>query len=364
MDGPHLKSTSFHPIPPLPFASSLQLPSFLDFSLTTIPAFRGAIVADSPSRTCLHALQPNPARRINEVEAAHPPVSEAFVTIPAAVHPNSPYVPWASQVRQEILQPSTPASHMSGASDCYSRPLSRTGAQAPEPMYFPPELSPRNGSKFPKVSKSIRNLKLAVKKTVAQAAKCIMRLKKTHSSNSKVQLHRNDNTQTVQSRFSNRVSASAASFESSETNTLAMWLESRQNAARERGREAPHYASLDEYERAGSLMDLAGDSSTTKALCHLKQTSNPIRIDTSLSHRPFSMSWLQEGHSLSCPSTPIRIHPRSKSPVYGDSDLLRSLDLMHRHTQSPRSVTSTRDLGLSGGKMRELNMPGGWSFNY
>lgn len=345
MNEPNLESVSCHPTTH-PFTSCMQLPSFLDFSFHTMTTLPDLTPTGRSPQPLLYAFQPTTTERYNEVEPD--------TLIPSATHPNSPYVPWAPQVRQEILQPLTAGSHMSYALDRYSRPLSRAGAQAPEPTEFRPESS-RSGNKFLRVSRNIRNIKVTVKKNVEFVAKYIKRLRKVRSTHTNIQIHEQENLKAFQPN-------SPTSFDSVETNTLVTWLQGRQYAAQERGREVSHYASLDEYERAGSWLDLSHNhhDNTTDASHHpLRQASNPTLIDTSFTHQPFRISWLQEGHSISCPSTPIKIQPHTKFPAGRDSDLLRSLDLIYR--DSPQSVI--QDFGSPRGRTRELNMPGGWTFN-
>lgn len=349
MNEPNLESVSCHPTTPHPFTSCMQQPSFLDFSFHNMTTFPDLTPTGRSPQPLLYAFQPTKTDRRDEVEP------ETLITIPSATHPNSPYVPWTPQVRQEILQPLTTGSHMSYAPDRYFRPLSRTGAQTPESTEFRPESS-RSGSKFLGVSWNIRNIKVTVKKNVGHVAKYIMRLKKVRPTHTNMQTHEQEKLKAFQPNL-------PASFDSARTNTLVTWLQGRQYAAQERGRDVSHYASLDEYERAGSWLDLSHnhhDKTTDASHRPLRQTSNPALIDTSFTHEPFSMSWLQEGHSISCPSTPIKIQPHTKSPACRDSDLL-SLNLIHRYP--PPSASSIQDFGSPRGRMRELNMPGGWTFN-
>lgn len=262
MNEPTLESVSYHPTPH-PFMPRIQLSPFLDLSFHTMTTLPDLIPAGLSSLPVLHVFQPTTDRH-DEIDP------EPLITIPSATHPNSPYVPWAPQVRQEILQPLTAVSHMSYASGRYSYPLSRTGAQAPELIEFRPESS-RSGNKFPKVSRGIKNIKLVVKKNVA---KCIMHLKKVQPVHTKVPIHERKNLKTFQPH-------SPASFDSAGTNTLITWLQGRQ-CAQEREREVSHYVSLDEYERAGSWLDLSHHhhhNATKASHSVLKQVSNPPLSD-------------------------------------------------------------------------------------
>ncbi|KAG1757382.1 hypothetical protein EDB19DRAFT_33062 [Suillus lakei] len=126
---------SFHPLPSLQSASTLQLPSFLNFSTTH--SLTSSLSANHCRNKSSHSL---PATILFRHSSSHVSSTQRVVVrktkntkvyegpqwVPAFHHPNSPYVPWPSAVRHRILPPSAPKSPIS--------PLcSRNGAVAPEP---------------------------------------------------------------------------------------------------------------------------------------------------------------------------------------------------------------------------------------
>ncbi len=148
--------STFHPLPPLPPSSSLQLSNLLDINFQPFAFSTGFSMSTPP-------ISSSPGNRRNNT----PATDESLFHMPALSHPNSPYVPWESPVRREILRPLTPSSFVSH----YSRPLSRSGARAPEPPETEEEPSrQRPTRKLHKVSKSILNLRQAVR-SVAQVTK-------------------------------------------------------------------------------------------------------------------------------------------------------------------------------------------------
>ncbi|KAF8213351.1 hypothetical protein K438DRAFT_1088451 [Mycena galopus ATCC 62051] len=146
--------TPFRPLPPVLATSPLRFSSFLDdidittefCHATTTPSVAPSLKSESPS------------------PPATPIFRQLSIEIPSVSHPNSPYVPWASPVRRNILRPLTPSSQMSGFSG-YSRPYSRSGARAPEPQE-PDCLPTHNHNKFLRLSRSFRNLGRTVKRSV------------------------------------------------------------------------------------------------------------------------------------------------------------------------------------------------------
>lgn len=302
--------------------SRMQLPSVLDFSFRTMSTLPD--IAPTGFSPFPHSLQPTPTH--DGIE------SELSFTAPLATNPNNPYFPWDLQERNTILQP---VSYSSRAGR-YSLPLPPTESKGSESIHFLPE-PPRTGSNFLRVSRNIRNIKSAVKKNVAKYITS-MHLKKARSTHTKFDDENLDS-----------FNHSPASFDSAETNTLATWLESCQRAQEDDSREMSQYGSFDEYEVAGSWLDLSRHPYNNRNTLNspMRLASNPVLIDTSFSHQPFSMRWLQDGQSISCPSTPITMHSYIISSTPRDSDLKHSL----------RNYRSFED------RVGSPKMPGGWTFN-
>ncbi|KAF9036415.1 hypothetical protein BDZ89DRAFT_1061722 [Hymenopellis radicata] len=249
--GSKYTSATFHPLPPLPRASSLQF-SNTDF------AFQSFTVSPLSSPPLSAPLHPSPLAESHIVSDGKdddieilPPITTDVFQIPAFSHPNSPYVPWTSPIRRDIIRPSTPTSLRSH----YSRPLSRSGAQAPEPADI---WLPRT---FRKVTKSIHNIRRVLKRSMSRFAKRVSPTRIRHpsfssSSGSPTSIPRN-------AHLCPR-SSSAASLESTSTNTLAIWLATRKREADEWDLESHRFMTLVEYDRAGSWTRL----SMSDGLCH------------------------------------------------------------------------------------------------
>ncbi|KAK0473163.1 hypothetical protein IW261DRAFT_1504693 [Armillaria novae-zelandiae] len=255
--------STFHPLPPLPPSSSLQLSTLLDINFQPF-AFSTGFPMSTPPIQSSPPISSSPGNRRNNT----PATDESLFHMPVLSHPNSPY----------ILRPLTPSSFVSH----YSRPLSRSGAQAPEPPET--EEAPsrqRPTRKLHKVSKSILNLRQAVR-SVAQVTKRFKFAPKrrTHWQSDPLLI----------ARHRPRLpppSPSSTSFDSTNTNSLAAWLAARQCEAKEWNLEAQRGVALEEYDRAGSWINLpalsvSDDSPSSPAYGTLESSIwRPLEFDMS-----------------------------------------------------------------------------------
>ncbi|THU94835.1 hypothetical protein K435DRAFT_966693 [Dendrothele bispora CBS 962.96] len=242
-------SPPFLPLPPILSEPSVELRSFMDFtfqsfSLSTPPGTRSSTPAQPPLPSLSQPLFTPPS-----------PKPRPVLQLSTLNHPNSPYVPWDSPVRREIFRPLTPESFVSDFSQ-YSRPHSRSGARAPEPTELPEAENGRPYSRLPKLSQSIRNIRRSMKRNVVHVAKRITHLSRARSKSL-------DNLDVLPSSPSYvldmelppcpRPSSPCASVDTSNTRSVALWLESRRQ---DRYSRDLHFISLEDYERRGSWIDL------------------------------------------------------------------------------------------------------------
>src|SRR5882762_10297131 len=132
---------SFKPLPPMPESSPLRT-SFLDFSLCSAPLSPESQLEATPP-TIPSSISPQQSRKALTQDqpkcdkSTSRKIHDDPFFIPAFQHPNSPYVPWAPPIRRRILRPFMAGSRGSLMSSCCSRPVSRSGARAPEPTGTP-----------------------------------------------------------------------------------------------------------------------------------------------------------------------------------------------------------------------------------
>lgn len=293
-------STPFQPLPPVLATSPLRIPSFLDLALQSLD--------NEPPTPSLTSEPPSLPPRFRKLS----------IEIPSVSHPNSPYVPWASPVRRNILRPMTPSSHVSAFSR-YSRPYSRTGAMAPEPQEPVPQ------SKLLKLSKSFKNLR----KTVKQGVKNVKRaLKKTTKSSGPLDAA-TISPPTI--TFPPPLPSPVASCESSNTTTLAVWL---RQCEMNLERATPHPMTLEEYEERGSWRD-----------------ESSVRDEH---------EYLWEGSEIhSAYEEPEQLPSLGPMSPSLNSHSFPHLSMHDIWPIPPRYPTPSR--GFSGTRDRELRMPGGWS---
>jgi len=335
---PFRTSTSFHPLPPVPSSSSLQLPSFSNFIFSSNPP--------TPSHNTRPPTPIPPSLlSLGHTDVTLPPQTNADeYHIPAYQHPNSPYVPWAPPIRREILCPPTFVSHASFISSEYTRSYSRSGARAPEPVE--PSISDQPCTQAPKTS-TWRCLGQALKKNAKHVAKCITSLTNpfkaaaSHisappSSGSRVRernVLRKQISRPPQPDKELQTSAvrppSIASVGSCETTTLATWLASRRRMSLE-GDYDPQM-SLDEYERMGSWISLARAETVIESSCGV-------------------------------PGCRLHLHPFTRIRSFQDQTTPIRATQSPQSRSFPRLHSLSRDEDAKASLGREMSMPGGWAF--
>ncbi|KAJ7169605.1 hypothetical protein C8R46DRAFT_1089319 [Mycena filopes] len=289
-------STPFQPLPPVLATSPLRLPSFLDLTLQSLD---NESVAPSPKS---ESASPSP-----------PPIFPLSIDIPSVSHPNSPYVPWPSPVRRQILRPLTPASQVSR----FSRPYSRSGARAPEPESPPPAQN-----KFLRLSKSLKNLRRTVKQSVKHVKNALRKTSKARSP--ETVLEAVPIPILCPSPTPPSLPSPVPSCESTNTTSLAEWLRDCEANVE---RATPNFMSLEEYEERGSWRGS-------------QEIQSPLVSDGGTNDLSESF-------------------PSPMSPTPGtDDNLFPHLSMHDIWPTPPRFVTPRGPIEK---REREMSMPGGWN---
>lgn len=248
---------SFRPLPPLPLASTLELPSFSDqHSADPLPR----ISAPSLPASALFRVSASPVSSTRRV-VVRKKVPQGPHWIPAFHHPNSPYVPWPSPVRRRILPPPSP---LSPSPVCPSSPRIRSGAVAPEPWASSTFSQTHSKSAKEKISgswKSFKNsIKLGVKSVLGKSLRTLCTsqdMLRTYDDNDAPAVD-HPNASWPESIAQHRRSCchSLASLVSSDSRTLETWLAERRADASSVADDVPGVMSVEEYERMGSWLNV------------------------------------------------------------------------------------------------------------
>ncbi|KAG2129957.1 hypothetical protein DEU56DRAFT_489535 [Suillus clintonianus] len=384
---------SFRPLPPLPSASTLQLPSFLNFStthsLTSPPAnqCRKKSSHSLPATILFRHSSSHVAstRRVVVRKTKNTKVYEGPHWVPAFHHPNSPYVPWPSDIRHRILRPLTPEPPMS--------PLcSRSGAVAPEP--WGSHSTTETHTNVEKRSSSWKSFKKSVKSGLKNVKSVVTRIGKVPklsrgradvktmnrgdepdpSGGDYMAFAENPSPVSPGSRTED-VSGSRTSLDSlvsSDSVTLAAWLAERHTTSETSSREFPGM-SLEEYEMMGSWLDLGvGDGEmvcgvlgcdahtpggSPDALCHgLRDYRAAVPFDATVNEVVKAPVPKKTSSPVSAPdlsSWPHYFYSLPRLP--SQASVMPPRDLKH-------SVDPGVERLLMSKKSRELSMPGGWAF--
>ncbi|KAI6044995.1 hypothetical protein EDC04DRAFT_2637957 [Pisolithus marmoratus] len=350
---------SYRPLPPLPSASPLQLPSFLD--LSTVPSTPSTQTrcqgpASSVPTAVLFRVPPTPtSSRKRLARKSKKEVSFGPHWIPAFHHPNSPYVPWTPSVRERILPPPSPTS-ISSAGEPF---CSRSGAVAPEPWTSSTFSDrPKEVPRATRVAKSWMNIRDNIKNRVKKVAACLGRAKKASKDAKRssvaprtTQMHKPDHLE----GDGPLPRASLASFPSSDSIALTTWLTERCGTATGvPSRDAPRGMSIEEYELIGSWLDLR--EGEHEWVCghqgcdlHLPDGSpNAMTVA-----RPITSLAILSAESLIVPSRFCSL-PRLPSQSF-------EMTSVSCHAGNKCGMTDAERC-LPGKKSREFSMPGGWTF--
>lgn len=236
-------SAVFRALPPIRRMPSLQVPSLTDLS--------------NPH----HIPNPRSLKQISETEA-----TTFKLKLPLTlVHPNSPYVPWDTPVREQIL--------------C-NTPLAASPEDSSAPAKQEPDLSAsdlQTREEAQRDKKALSSVWSALKSAPKRVkSKCRLLLgprvrDPTHgpaaefgpgsSNTSRMRtdlshLGDDDEDQAVMSYLPqphiDMPLSPTASFRSTETNSLAVWLSERQRKFLDKDCESTRLMTVDEYERVGS----------------------------------------------------------------------------------------------------------------
>jgi WD40 repeat protein len=269
-------------------------------------------------------------------------------------------------------------------SSCCSRPVSRSGARAPEPTGTPELVehsaqAPRRWRRLQQtISRGVNRVTarlgvlkrpLAVK---GLASPCTNAKKKHPTSQEDLLFVANYSPSSISPMavLTERRTfvPSTTSFASSDSATLAAWLAARQQASLEEWDYDPgSLMTLEEYERVGSWLDLSGDKKVDgKWVCgvpgcevhtrHLLMHGGPV---TSLDF-PSAKENITQGSSQWA-------HTLRRSPVssrHGSSTqfLARFSSARDGHADASPGDGSLISASLSDRREREMSMPGGWTF--
>lgn len=270
-----MSSKPFYPLAIHPSAPSICQTTFLDFSFhafnshSTDLVLNCSILIDGnnspsplPPSSPVSSHQTSRHDNLEDRDGTHfdpqggdrSNIIESSIEDPAFTHPNSPYVPWTSAIRREFLRPLTPASLVSDFTGVYSRPHSRSGARAPEPLDSEVHLPGPNIRS--KVSEKLKNLRCTIKFNIKQAAKHFTKLARPFQFCGVRSLPSETLTQSRQVPYSTPVLPSPTpSGESTNTTTLYTWLAERQKEIEE-GSSPSNTISIDDYDRRGSWVDI------------------------------------------------------------------------------------------------------------
>ncbi|KAG2368241.1 hypothetical protein BDR07DRAFT_1478309 [Suillus spraguei] len=383
---------SFRPLPSLPSASTLQLPSFLNFSTTH------SLTSSLPANQCRngssHSLPAtilfrhssshvSSTRRVVVRKTKNTKVHEGPHWVPAFHHPNSPYVPWPSAVRHRILPPLVPESPI-------SPPYSRSGAVAPEPWASHSTTETETNvkkrpSSWKSFKKSVRNGLKSVKSVVSRIGK-VPKLSRGRS-DVKTMNQSDDPTPSAGdyiafAKDSSPVSpgfptedtsasrASLGSFVSSDSVTLAAWLAERHTTS-DTSWESPGM-SVEEYEMMGSWLDLrVGDGEMVcgvldctahtpngppDALCQGPRDFRPAVPFDATVNEPIKAPVPKKT------SSPVSILDLNSWPHFYSLPRLPSQALVMSTKELKTLDDPNVERVLMSKKSRELSMPGGWAF--
>lgn len=378
----------FRPLPPLPSASTLQLPSFLNFSTQSL-----ASVVDPPSRRSTASLPTSVLFRASSSPAAssrhvvtrkikNKKVFEGPQWIPAFHHPNSPYVPWSSPVRRRILPPPSP---LPPSPVCLSSPHIRSGAVAPEPWGSSTSSQAPKRSRKERLSgswKSFKNsIKIGLKAVVSPLRKPRKSLRTLCINQDMLRTYDDVDTTTVVPDLTSNAMRSAlakthirgshdslASFVSSDSRTLAAWLAERRAAASCVIDNTPREMSVEEYELMGSWLDLRHCDGGW--VCGIQDCDMHTAGGS-----PHAASRYSDGLRTAMPFdnadlVPIT-HPSPTAPPPGVYSALPRFHSLPRLPCQSFDIHSTQEANPATPKnaercltrCRELSMPGGWTFN-
>ena len=370
----HLTKIPFPPLPSIPSAS-LTFPSFRD-----VPVHSILTIDDPASSKITWPLMPSTPPPspptislscLGSSEGHHPTTGDD--PSQDSGHPNSPYVPWQTPARRQITRPLT-ASNFSLPSGCYSRPLSRSGARAPEPD----DVSNLDGSRQPiaRMSGRWRTIQQHVNVNVRRVTKSsfdhlsrpfkIVMLRLQFTCGTPANLMQQASQEHVLNLASRPAPPSSRARRRSEdtfgSRDLDAWLATRRRLSME-GDDTP-----------GGMLSIGGPSwanrvsmAAVNPVCGVPGCNLPHPAgDSAVSHAgdlDAESSWfsrrfdtpsrrLLSHSSMSTPSTPMRpLVPftiQSRRSLSVDDVTVTEKDILQRELLRSRK--------------REMSMPGGWVF--
>ncbi|KAH7915354.1 hypothetical protein BJ138DRAFT_1141938 [Hygrophoropsis aurantiaca] len=385
-------SHSFKPLPAVPSASTLQLPSFLNFSSQlSIRPSPPVLQQSTPKQHTSVLFQPPSSarttsrRRVVIQRSTHKKVHEGPLFIPAFHHPNSPYVPWDDLDRRRILPLAaelTSAPNSSHPSLC--------NVEKPQGA---PKLSvePEPIKKVGKLSTTWTRLKVTVKGSLKTALShigkpnnsprgkketlhtCLPSCKANNTSDHGMTFAENPSPSSPTSQCSRTrlIRTSLASFASSDSSTLAAWIAVRRESS-ETTRNTDQEISLNDYEVRGSWLDLSrgegewpcgvpdcdlhtldGSPNSTCQGLKIFRTTMPFDRTHETSLTPIRVQVPSPAFSSDFHPTPPQFYSLPRLPSQCFELKPGSMEHLALDNAGPTLLAK---------KSRDLSMPGGWTF--
>ncbi|KAH6917204.1 hypothetical protein BKA70DRAFT_1251606 [Coprinopsis sp. MPI-PUGE-AT-0042] len=316
-------SLVFRTLPPISRMPSLQVPSFTDINAP-------------------HSLS-TPRRSLHQISETEPSTFKLKLPL-RLVHPNSPYVPWETPVRQKILCPSN------------SSPLLSTTVEAAvveDNAHGSDDKLNTRGDKKP-IKQIWSTLKSAPKSLKSKCQRLLNPRTKDSSpvlpeeseeevldSKADILPHIIDISDSLPTPYS-----PTASVRSADTHTLAIWLAERHRKFAEKDCESAKIMTIEDYERLGSWIkhrDVQVLSSRSSYHCSIADGDTVSSIFIMESEHDLVPSPTSE----QLPSTPRSAVSTSSRPTYGPKRIVEE-DRLSRivHRSSLRSYLAERSLSM------------------
>ncbi|KIY65525.1 hypothetical protein CYLTODRAFT_424287 [Cylindrobasidium torrendii FP15055 ss-10] len=236
---------AFRPLPPVRRTSSLQLSS-LDFTFhfSLSPTVGSLHTPDEsrPTHLLSHTVKEEEDDE-DEDDAEDGPTQVLHLPPSLAhwAHPNSPYVPWPSPIRRDFVRPSTPNSLCPPLA--HSRPVSRSGACAPEPTELP---------RLHRAVQALRKVSYGVNRLSRLFKRHLARRKRDPYPRAPSAAYNPEQASSVciPPTLPEPPTLSTFSLESTKSNSLSLWLAKRKKDAAQNARS--RLMTLEEYDRTGS----------------------------------------------------------------------------------------------------------------
>ncbi|PFH54651.1 hypothetical protein AMATHDRAFT_44474 [Amanita thiersii Skay4041] len=212
-------------LPPLPASEPLELPPCLLLSSESDPEPDSSpIILSDTLFTC------SPLSLFTTAESC---TLSGPLNLPKLSHPNSPYVPWETSLRRQILRPLSPAEERS--SNPFSPDLPHKAVCIPESLEQSFATRQEGGPILARIRRHIKNVFHFKRSLKSDSSRCI-----SHSSIARCDLYPIHHTSLDHQRM-----AHTPSFDSTYSNSLGMWLADCQRKNTELGLMPKYHPSLE-----------------------------------------------------------------------------------------------------------------------